>query len=137
MIGFVMKKISIVIALMLIFGCASNRPPVSSKSASNVIKSISNEYIINNIPLDYHITIPDFKYRFKNNLLEISVSLQNLDQKLYELEYRVIWEDEAGFEIDKTPWLPITINAMENKIIQQISHNPEVENFKFYIRAKQ
>ncbi len=124
-----------VIALLL-SGCAPSTYP-AHKSASNVLKSVSNEYIINNLPLDYKVSIVGYNSRFTNNLLEIQVDIKNHKQRQYELEYRVRWFDNSGFEVDATPWLPLTLNAMEFRSIKQIAHDPRVENFKFYIRAKQ
>ncbi len=128
------------LVLALMSGCATSHSPnvtPADKSASNVLKSENNEFIVNNIPLDYKVSIVGFNSRFLNDLLQVQVDLQNHKQELYELEYRIRWFDNTGFEIDHTPWLPLTINAMEFKSIQMMAHSPDAENFKFYIRAKQ
>ena len=130
------KALFAIAAIALLSGCAPSTFP-ADKSASNVLKSESNEYIINNIPLDYKVSIVGYNSRFKNNLLEVQVDIQNHKQRQYELEYRIRWFDDSGFEVDSTPWLPLTLNAMEFRSIRQIAHNPKIENFKFYIRAKQ
>jgi uncharacterized protein YcfL len=65
------------------------------------------------------------------------VDVKNHKQKRYFLEYRFRWFDDTGFEIGKTPWLPLTINGMEYRSIEGIAHDPRAESFKFYIRAKQ
>ena len=121
----------------IIVGCSVESANYPHKSASNVIESAHSKYIINNIPLDYKVSIAGYNSRFNNDLLEVQVDLQNHKQEQYELEYKIRWFDDTGFEIDSTPWLPVTINAMEFRSIKQIAHNPKIENFKFYIRAKQ
>jgi uncharacterized protein YcfL len=121
----------------LLAGCASSSSQTAHKSASNVLKSVNNEFIINNIPLDYKVSIVGYNSKFTNNLLHASVDIQNHKQKRYLLEYRFRWFDETGFEVGKTPWLPLSLNAMEYRSIQQIAHTPKAESFKFYIRAKQ
>ena len=134
-----MRKIFFSIFILLFIGCSSNITHNYSahKSASNVLKSRTNQYIINNIPLNYRVSIVSYKSRFNNNLLEVQVDIQNHNQKPYDLEYRIRWFDDSDFEVDSTPWLPLTLNAMEFRSIKEIAHSPKVENFKFYIRAKQ
>ncbi len=122
--------------LFLFLGCAPSSQS-AHKSASNVLRSVNNQFIINNIPLNYQVSIVDYNSKFTNNLLHVSVNIKNHKQKQYQLEYRFRWFDESGFEVGKTSWLPLTINAMEYKSIQQIAHTPQTESFKFYIRAKQ
>ena len=134
------KIIAISFIVFIISGCATSSSPSTypaHKSASNVLRSATNEYIINNIPLDYKVSIVGYNSRFVNDLLEVQVDLKNHKQRQYELEYRVRWFDDSGFEVEATPWLPLTINAMEFRSIKQIAHSPQVESFKFYIRAKQ
>ncbi|BCD61264.1 MULTISPECIES: YcfL family protein [Nitratiruptor] len=131
-----LKIWSIIAVLILSTGCAPSTYP-AHKSASNVLKSISNEYIINNIPLDYKVSIVSYNSKYTNDLLHVSVDIKNHKQEQYELEYRFRWFDDTGFEVDATPWLPLTLNAMEYKTIQGIAHSPQVESFKFYIRVKQ
>ncbi len=132
------KKIVFTFAVLIfVTGCANNPTFPADKSASNVLKSINNKFIINNIPLDYMVSIVSYRSKFKNNLLQISVDIQNHKQEQYDLEYKVKWLDDTGFVIDSTPWLPITLNAMENRSIQAIAHTPQAESFKFYIRVKQ
>ena len=135
----IIKKSAIFTLVILALTGCSHSPSTypAHKSASNVFKSASNEYIINNLPLNYKVSIEGYNSRFVNNLLEVQVDLKNHKQKQYELEYRIRWFDDSGFEVESTPWLPLTINAMEFRSIKQIAHSPKVENFKFYIRAKQ
>jgi uncharacterized protein YcfL len=117
-------------------GCAESSYP-ADKSTSNVLKSINDEYIINNLPLDYKVSVVRYNSKFTNNLLHVMVDVKNHKQKRYFLEYRFRWFDDTGFEIGKTPWLPLTINGMEYRSIEGIAHDPRAESFKFYIRAKQ
>ncbi len=133
-----MKKTIFIISLYSAFvftGCATNQ--TAHKSASNVLKTNPNKYIINNLPLHYKVSIINYSSKFTNNLLHASVNIQNNDQKRYFLEYRFRWFDDSDFEVGKTPWLPLTLNAREFKSIQEIAHTPDAEKFKFYIREKQ
>ncbi len=128
-----MKKGFLAILVLVVFaGCA-----VSDKSASNVLRSDNNKYIINSIPLSYKVTIEGFKSKFKDNLLLASVDIRNNDQKSYDLEYRFRWFDDTGFEVGSTPWLPLTLNAKELRSLQRIATTQKAETFKFYIREKQ
>ncbi len=126
------KYLTLIVALVLFGGCAT-----AHKSASNVYRSENNQYVINSIPLDYKVTILGYRSKFKDNLLFASVDVRNNDQESYDLEYRFRWFDDSGFEVQKTPWMPITLNAKELRSIQQIATTPKAESFKFFIRLKQ
>ncbi len=136
-----MKKgialIATVVAVFLLSGCGGIAVFPADKSASNVLKSRNNKFIINNVPLDYMVSIVDYKSKFTNNLLHIAVTIQNHKQKQYQLEYKIKWLDDTDFVIESTPWLPLTLNAMDTKVLQQIAHSPQAESFKFYLRVKQ
>jgi len=119
-------------AVFLFVGCA-----VADKSASNVFRSENNQYVINSVPLSYKVNILGYRSKFKDNLLLASVDLQNNDQESYDLEYRFRWFDDSSFEVGKTPWLPLTLNAKELRSLEQIATTPKAETFKFYIRLKQ
>ena len=129
-----MKKSYILLLLLsiLLGGCAT-----AHKSASNVYRSENNQYVVNSIPLDYKVTILGYRSKFKDNLLLASVDVRNNDQESYDLEYRFRWFDDSGFEVQKTPWMALTLNAKELRSIQQIATTPKAETFKFYLRLKQ
>lgn len=131
------KNIFVLFFALLIAGCAPVQPQTAHKSSSNVVRNNPTQFIINNIPLSYKVSIVDYNSKFTNNLLNASVNIQNNDQKQYFLEYRFRWFDDSDFEVGYTPWLPLTLNAREYKSIQQIAHTPNAETFKFYIRQKQ
>jgi len=124
-----------IIPVILFTACSTQQLP--HKSSSNVLRSNTDTYIINNIPLHYNVTITGYNARFTNDLLEVQINLKNNKQRPYKLEYRLRWFDETDFEVDKTPWLPLTVNAMEYRTVKQIAHSPDIKSFKFYIRAKQ
>jgi len=124
-----------VAALFVFAGCSSTFP--AHQSASNVLESQTDRQIINNIPLNYRVSIVQYHSRITNGLQEIQVDLQNHRQQQYDLEYKIDWLDADGYVIESTPWQPLTINAKEYRSIKAIAHSPQAEDFKFYIRAKQ
>ncbi len=127
-----LKYLSILSLVLFFAGCAT-----ADKSAGNVLVSQSNKYIVNTIPLDKKVKIVGSRSKFHNNLLLAEVDIKNSEQKRYNLEYRFRWLDDSGFEVDKTPWLPLTLNAMELRSIQRVATNHTAESFKFYLRLKQ
>ncbi len=124
--------LAVLLAALVFSGCA-----VSDKSVSNVYRSDNNKYIVNSIPLNYKVTILGYRSKFQGNLLLASVDVKNNDPKSYDLEYRFRWLDDTGFEVGKTPWLPLTLNGKEVRSIQRIATTQKAESFKFYIRLKQ
>ncbi len=130
-----MKILKYLLCVGIVFqfvGCG-----IADKSASNVLRSKNNQYIVNTVPLNEKVKIVGFKSIFRNNLLLASVDIQNNNQATYDLEYKISWLDNDGFEVAKTPWLPLHMNAMELRSIQRIATTPKAESFKFYLRLKQ
>jgi uncharacterized protein YcfL len=126
-----MKKIYfLLVVLFLTTGCMH-------KNVSNVTYDSKGAALIKNEYLQERIAIVNHRSREKNNLLEMMVTLQNLTDDNYELEYKVTWLDDNGFKVNETPWLPITINGREERNIEQIAHNAQVADYKFQLRFKQ
>jgi len=128
-----MRRVIFGIVLVSLFiGCAT-----PDRSVSNVYRNSDNRYIVNSIPLSNKIAIVDYKSKFEGGLLLAMVDVRNIEPKSYDLEYRFSWRDSDGFEVGKTPWLPLTINGKEVRSVQRIATNPRAKTFKFYIRLKQ
>ncbi len=126
-----MKRYLLVLFFAVMFvGCAH-------KSASNVLVEQNSNVIINNSELNQKVVVGKFKSKFSSNLLLASVEVKNRSQSVIDLEYKFRWYDGAGFEVSSTPWLPLTLNAMEQRAIQRIATTPRAESFKFFIREKQ
>ncbi len=128
----VLKYLLIFGMLLYFSGCG-----MADKSASNVLRSDTNQHIINNIPLDRKVSVAGYRSKLHNGLLLAEIDIKNNEQASYDLEYKISWLDDTGFEVSKTPWLPLYINAMELKSIQKIATNPKAKSFKFYLRLKQ
>jgi len=107
------------------------------KNISNVVYSSTNTHLINSPLLEKKVSIIDFKTRYLNNLLNVFVTIKNNKKQSYDLEYRFVWLDKNGFVVESTPWLPLTINAMERRSIEEIAHSPSVVDLKFQLRPKQ
>ncbi len=128
-----------VLKYLLIFGILlySTGCTMTDKSASNVLGSNNSQCTVNSTPLNKKVKIVGFKSKLHNGLLLAEVDIKNNEQASYNLEYKISWIDDTGFEVDKTPWLPLYINAMELKSIQKIATNPKAKSFRFYLRLKQ
>ena len=126
-----MKQIfGALLLLILINGCAS-------KSANVVTTTPTKRFIITNESLQQKVQILKTTQRYTNNLLEAMVLIFNTTNQPKDIEYRFIWLDSSGFAIDKTPWLPLTINPKEERQIIQIAHTPQAVSFQFSLRPKQ
>lgn len=108
-------------------------------SSSNVLKSQNSEVIINNIPLNYKVSIDGYNSRFTNDLLEANVNITNRDGTQHELEYKFKWYDTTGFEVGEglSNWTPFVLDASDTLALKSMAITPKAETFKFYIRAKQ
>jgi uncharacterized protein YcfL len=118
------------IVLLLFSGCMH-------KNVSNVTYDSMDKNVINNELLQEKVAIISHRDRINNDLLQMQVTIQNLTDDTYELEYKVTWLDGSGFNLDSTPWLPLTLNGRERRNIEQLAHTQKARDYKFQIRPKQ
>jgi uncharacterized protein YcfL len=74
----------------------------------------------------------------KNDLLMGQVTAQNSTQKDCQFEYRFRWLDGDGMELTTTMtvWTPVSVAAMEKKMMQGIAPGRNAENFVFDVRFR-
>jgi uncharacterized protein YcfL len=117
-------------ALAFWTGCASRSGP------SNVMEGTSGHVEINDRMLEWEISIQEEKHKRVNGLLHAAVSIRNNGSELRELEYRFRWFDAEGYELEATPWLPVSVNPKETRMLQATAHTPEAADYRCYVRMK-
>lgn len=130
----------ILLTLFLLLNVTSlNAGWFGDNSNSNTLTSQEDEITINDVPLEYKISIVGSTSRFMYDLLHAGVTIKSSSNSMYELEYKFIWYDEEGFEMGKhlSKWKRVRIDSMDTIALKALAATPKVDSFKFYLRDKQ
>ncbi|MFA5042693.1 MAG: DUF1425 domain-containing protein [Kiritimatiellia bacterium] len=122
-----------VVALIALGGCRT--PP----SAGITIESYpQNSMRVNSRILGGWLSVAEVNTAKKNDLLVGQVAAQNSTQKDCQFEYRFRWLDEDGLELTTTMsvWTPVSVAAMEKKMMQGIAPSKNAANFVFDVRFR-
>lgn len=81
------------------------------------------------------VTITHAEARFRGDLLQTSVTLRNVKKKPVSITYKFMWFDKDGFEISNEgqPWVPLTLQGIEDKTVQGTAPNPTAKTFKIKV----
>ncbi|MBW2271874.1 MAG: YcfL family protein [Deltaproteobacteria bacterium] len=118
-------------------GCASASAP-HVQDTSNVV--VDHTYpraklVLGSKDLLGKVVIIDPKFRKTGSLTEASVSVQNLSQNTYNLEYRFEWEDDDGFEVDGGGiWTRFSLTPNLIKKIRATGPSPQATRITFTVR---
>ena len=82
-----------------------------------------------------NVVIIEPKFRKTGSLTEASVSVQNLSEDTYYLEYRFEWGDDDGFEVDgMSVWRPFSLTPNLVKKIRATGPSPQATRITFTVR---
>ena len=111
-------------------GCISSAP-------TEVEKRGAEYYVtVNSLILDNHIRVTERSTRRTNGLLEAQVRGQNVSMKDVQFEYRFIWLDAEGVQVDtgSSTWKQISLHAKESAFMSGICPSPDATDFLMSIR---
>lgn len=113
-------------------GTASGGENVSSEAELN--KAID----YNSSSLKHNIRVTDLRSTNSGNLMKAQASIVSKTRKTLTLQYKFVWLDRDGMEIDSgsKPWNPIVVHGDETKSIQSVSQNSSATQFKIKIRLQ-
>lgn len=82
-----------------------------------------------------HVVTLSPRFRSIGLLTQAEVSIQNLTEDRYTLEYRFEWEDDQGFKVgDSGPWHRMVLTPQQIRSYQSTGKNPNATNIRFTIR---
>ncbi len=113
----------LIIVILFISGCAKKPDSV----------------VINNLSSSKKIQILGPSTRYINDVLEVSIDIQNLSQNSYDdIKYRFKWYDQEKYEVGEnlSIWKPLFLEPLESKKITILAPTPKAERFKFYIKER-
>lgn len=111
-------------------GCISSASTTVEKSGGTY-KVVANSMILNN-----HFKVTERNFRRVNGFAEAQVRGYNASKKDIQLEYRFVWLDADGFELDSesTPWKPLALAAKQEAFMTDIRPIPEATDFLLAVR---
>ncbi len=122
--------VSMAAAAMLLFGgCATEQPrPKHRDSVVNVLDAeCGNDDIV----------VKDIKgKRRKDGFMQVQVQGENTSGDYKRLEYRIIWYDKSGFQLDTilSNWTTVPAYAHQPFVINTVSPSTRARKFRIYIR---
>ena len=135
-----------IIALILNFGCTKtvSQPELGVEQGSNMpikhTRAVDTSYgpLTRVIASDYligYIAIVNPRVGQTGRFTKVQVTVQNLTQNRYSLEYQFQWQDAQNFEVgEPRPWKRFVLGPKEAKVIKEMALNPEAVRAIFTIR---
>jgi len=122
-------------ALLAVAGCNNYvRPPIEPRQ--DVYHAASPGQIFfdsTDLRRDTAADMPSV-IRDQNGLLHVTVPIRSVINKQLYVEYRVVFFDREGQEIDRSPWQDKTLPANIPESIIIVSTSPKAEAFQMHLR---
>ena len=131
-----------VCGVMIMGGCVGKTSGIKGSAATvqepDGMMQSSQYVIIDNSKLARGLQIVDLKSEFVGDLLKAQVTLVSKYSKTLDFQYKFVWFDAKGMEINpgSLPWIPLIMLGNESKTIQAVAPNPSAREFKINIRAR-
>ena len=134
-----------VVVIFLSSGCAKrvSQPEPVERGSNMTIKhtrAIDTSYgpltrVIASDKLIGYIAVVNPKVGQTGRFTKAQVTVQNLTQNRYSLEYQVQWQDAQQFAVgDPRPWKRFVLGPKEAKIIQEMALNTDAVRTVFTVR---
>ncbi len=118
------------LAGLVLAGCISSAPTVVEKQGEKY-KVTANSVILQN-----HLKVVERSVRKINDFLEVQIRGQNVTRKDVQFEYRFIWLDEDGIELDSamSTWKPMALHAKEEAVMKGMASTKDAVDFLMEVR---
>jgi len=132
-----LKKILVTLSLVaFLSGCntvASNR--TSTQQALVDDTNPRAQLVLGNKKLLNKVIYRDVKFGTVGNFTKAQFQLENLSDMRIGLEYQIIWQDSAGFNVlTDSSWHRFTLGPRQVKTIQSVGKTPESTNIQVVVR---
>lgn len=117
-------------AAVAMTGCLSSAPTEVEKRGEEYAVTV------NSLLLDNHIRVTERSTRRTNGLLEVQVRGQNVSRQDVQCEYRFIWLDPDGIQLDTetSTWKQLSLHAKESAFMTGICPSQDGTDFLLSIR---
>ena len=117
-------------------GCAM--PASNQRTVEQRVVDTSNpraKLIVGSTKLVNKIAAIDPRFRKLGEMTQAEVTVQNLTDDRYTLEYRFDWEDADGFSVNSNNmWHRFTLTARQTQRFQSLGKTPAAVNIMFTVR---
>lgn len=91
--------------------------------------------IVGSTPLHGNVVLSEPRFRPVGNFQQAQVTVRNLTQDRYTLEYRVDWFDDHDFSVDdRRVWHRLTLNAYEERALTSTGKTPQASKVTVIVR---
>lgn len=133
-----MKKISLAAAILLaaVSGLSGCTAPNALVTTTNNEGNSSVRTITNNAILSTRIGVNRISLSNVGDLKRVSLGLQNGWYYAQSFEYKIVWMDASGTEINPegASWKPITLQGRESKTVQSVAPNASGVDIVVYLK---
>jgi uncharacterized protein YcfL len=100
---------------------------------------IYKRVVVNNTSLGRDIAVTDTRMAQAGDILQAAVTIESKTGPVLPLQYRFVWIDAKGFEIDpeKGTWKPLTLYGKESRQLQGVAPSAAAIEFMLKIRRDQ
>ncbi len=123
------KSLAVALSIALLAGgCASSSPKPKGGSVVNVVEPACG---------NSDIVIKEVRgKRRKDGFMVVQVRGENTSGEYRRLEYKILWFDKNGFQIDTilSNWTVVPAYANQPFSIRTVSPSPKARKFRIYIR---
>ena len=128
---------------ILIGGCqpeAVKSPEPIAEPIAPVVSPIEDSHprarlIVGSPDLQGSVVLTDPRFRPVGNFQQAQVTVRNLTENRYTLEYRVDWFDDQDFAVDdRRVWHRLTLNAYEERALTSTGKNPQASKVTVTVR---
>lgn len=128
------RAVAVTFAILVVAGCAGTEPPPPPPPP--VSQHPGARLVVGSPELLGRVVIADPTLRKRGPLTEAVVTVQNLTEGTYTLEYLFEWEDDRGFTVDQVRvWQQFTLTPYQILKVSSTGPAPEASAILFTIRA--
>ncbi|MEE7627759.1 YcfL family protein [Methylobacter sp. Wu8] len=121
------KIVPLAIALSLLSGCASHKPPPRPGSIHAKVEQLSE--------MSY-LQITDLRAVKRNHLLTVQAEINNTDSDNQQLYYRFKWLDANGFTVgSEEAWKPVLVYAYQKQTLTAVAPSPQATDFRLVVQS--
>jgi uncharacterized protein YcfL len=140
-VRFAKAALAVAMALLALGGCSTSGivGQGALKQEQDPEIPIYKRVVVNNTSLGRDIAVTDSRMAQAGDILQAAVTVQSKTGPVLALQYRFVWIDSKGFEIDpeKGTWKPLTLYGRETRQIQGVAPSAAAIEYMLKIRRDQ
>jgi len=137
-----MKKLLSTLVVLLCSGCwgtSGTQTTALAMKGPNGELTYSTRVEAANPRLARHILIAGINQMEVGGLTKAAVTLQSTVHDTEAVQYRWVWFDSHGFEVNSSSqaWNPLLIYGNQTTSVQGVAPNPSAKGFKLHLRYQE